>query len=308
MTPERKLTIAIILNGISFHKKIFYNKFLPALESHFDVTVFETKSKNDAISLTSRAVETCLYQVILAAGGDGTLHQVVNGLVRDREDQNNLPVIGSIPIGSGNDFAKTAGLASKPEQLIFLLKQFLPKKVDLGKIAYIDFDGQPGERYFINVADIGMGPEVVRRVNDSGRAFGSEVAYYKSIVSTFLGYEMMHVKATADHWSWEGKLRSLAVANGKYYGHGLCIAPDAKTDDDLFHVFICGKVSVFDFIRYSQTMKQGRHIRIPEVSYRETKSISFESTEPCLIEGDGEILGRLPASVILIKKKINFLM
>jgi YegS/Rv2252/BmrU family lipid kinase len=300
--------IAIILNGISFHKKIFFKKFLPVIQSQHDVTVFETVSKHDAISLTSKAVETYAYSVILAAGGDGTLHQVVNGLLRGREDQTQLPLIGVIPMGSGNDFATTAQLRADPHQLIALLANFKSEKVNVGKITYMDFQDQKQERYFINVADIGMGPEVVRRVNESGRAFGSAVAYYKSIVSTFLTYRPMMVSASTSDWNWEGKLRSLAVANGKYYGHGLCIAPDAVLADDLFNVFICGDVSVFDFIRYSETMKKGKHVRIPEISYRETTSIEFTSGHQCLIEGDGEILGKLPAKVELIKKTVNFLM
>jgi diacylglycerol kinase (ATP) len=305
---ERPFKIAIVLNGISFYKKIFYGKFLPAIQQHFSVDVFETKSKNDAISLTCKAVETYTYNVILAAGGDGTLHQVVNGVIRGRENEIPLPAVGVIPMGSGNDFAKTAGLTANPDQLVSLLKNFNPRKLDLGKINYTTFDGAMAERYFINVADIGMGPEVVKRVNDSGRTFGPAAAYYKSILATFLRYKPMPVRVATPEWSWKGKLRSLAVANGKYYGHGLCIAPDAKPDDGKFQVFICGNVSVFDFIRHSQTLKKGKHIRMDEISYREANSISFESDETCLIEGDGEILGTLPASVSMIATKIMFLM
>jgi diacylglycerol kinase (ATP) len=308
MTPHKKLNIAVILNGISFYKKTFYTKFLPALQQHFSITVFETKSKNDGISLASKAVETNSYQVILAAGGDGTLHQVVNGVLKGREDQNFIPVIGVIPMGSGNDFAKTAALTPKPEQLISLLQSFTPREVNIGKIIYTDFNNETSERYFINVADIGMGPVVVKGVNESGRIFGPAVAYYKSIITTFFKYRTMVVSATTQAWSWQGKVRSLAVANGKYYGHGLCIAPDAKPDDDLFHVFICGNVSVLDFIRYSETLKRGKHIRIPEISYRQTTDISFSSDAVCLIEGDGEILGKLPASVSLVNRRILFLM
>lgn len=308
MPSGKKKKIAIILNGLSFHKKNFYRKFLPALQQHFEVDIFETHSKNDAILLASKAVEKYVYDAILAAGGDGTLHQVMNGIVRSREKHSQLPALGVIPIGSGNDFAKTAGLKADPKQLVSLLNALKPKKINIGKITYTDFSEQTQERYFLNVADIGMGPEVVRRVNESGRAFGAAIAYYKSIIATFISYKPMMVKANTDAWIWEGKLRSLAVANGKFYGHGLCIAPDAEPEDDIFNVFICGNVSVFDFIRYSETMKRGKHVRIPEISYRETTSIKFASSEKCLIEGDGEILGKLPAEVSLLEKKIDFIM
>lgn len=309
MNPvAKKMSVAIVLNGISFYKKIFYKKFLPALELHHAITVFETHSKHDAILLSSKAVDTYAFDVILAAGGDGTLHQVVNGVIRGRENQSHLPKVGVIPMGSGNDFAKTAGLKQDVSQLLALLAHLRSQKVNLGKITYTDFTDQIRERYFINVADIGMGPEVVRRVTDSGRAFGSAVAYYKSIITTFLKYKPMVVHVASENWKWSGNLRSLAVANGKYYGHGLCIAPDAILTDDLFNVFICGGVSVLDFIRYSETMKRGKHVRIADIDYRETTAIDFTAEETCLIEGDGEILGKLPARVELIEKRIDFLM
>jgi diacylglycerol kinase (ATP) len=305
---ENDVRIAIILNGLSLFKKIFYKKFLPVLEKHYTIDVFETRTKNDATLLTSKAVETYRYKAILAAGGDGTVHQVVNGVIKGREDQGFLPPVGVIPMGSGNDFAKTAGLKTDPHQLLSILQRFSVRSINLGKITYVDFSDKESERYFVNVADIGMGPEVVRRVTESGRAFGSAMAYYKSIIATFLTYKPVEVSVKTASWEWRGKLRSLAVGNGKYYGHGLCITPDAILDDDMFNVFICGNVSVFDFIRYSQTLKRGGHVQHPEVSYRETTSIGFTSEKLCLIEGDGEILGKLPAKVELMKRKVDFLM
>jgi len=117
----------------------------------------------------------------------------------------------------------------------------------------------------------------------------------------------MNVKATADDWNWEGKVRTLAVANGRYYGNGLCIAPDAVMDDRLFSVFICGNVSVFDFIMQTGTLKKGRNVVIDNVWYKTATSIEFSSDDPCPVEGDGEILGWLPAKVRMIERQLNFL-
>jgi diacylglycerol kinase (ATP) len=181
----------------------------------------------------------------------------------------------------------------------------------VGKVNFTPFHSsglkRRDERYFINVADLGMGPVVVDKVLRSGRPFGHGLAYYKSILSTFVSYKPMLVKATSQDWSWEGKLRTLAVGNGKCYGHGLHIAPDALLDDRLFHVFICGRVSAFDFIRFTGTLKKGRHIRIPEVHYKVATSLELSSESFCMIEGDGEIFGTLPATVSLIEKRLDFL-
>ncbi|MEX2235004.1 MAG: diacylglycerol kinase family protein [Cyclobacteriaceae bacterium] len=304
-----KKNAIIVLNGISLKKKLFYHEYLPVISQLFNVEVHETLSRNDAKTLASRFTDKYV-DVILAAGGDGTLHQVVNGILRGREDEKNLPAISVIPIGSGNDFARGAGLKMNIENTAKILSAFEVRPVDVG---LVEFSLQPsgetekGSAYFINVADIGMGPEVVGKVLRSGRPFGSEVAYYKSILNTFLTYKPMVVKATTPQWRWEGKLRTMAVANGQYYGHGLCIAPDAVMDDRMFSVFICGNVSVFDFIMHTGTLKKGKPVIMDEVLYKTTTSIEFSSERPCSIEGDGEILGWLPAKVKMIERQLNFL-
>jgi YegS/Rv2252/BmrU family lipid kinase len=307
-SPGKK-NVVVILNGISLEKKFFYRSILPSLSTYANVEVFETLSKNDAVSLASKAADK-YPDLILAAGGDGTLNQVVNGVLRGREMELRLPVIGLIPIGSGNDFARTAGIKPGIESLISLITRFQPKKVDAGIVHFTPFEKSENKKthqYFVNVADIGMGPVVVDKVLKSGRPFGHAAAYYKSILSTFMSYRPMMVKIKTSEWSWEGKLRTLAVGNGKYYGHGLCIAPDAVMNDRIFNIFICGNVSVLDFIRFTGKLKKGRHIRIPEIHYKNATSLELSSDTPCMIEGDGEILGMLPARVEIIERQLDFL-
>lgn len=304
-----KRTAIVILNGISLKKKLFYHDYFPAISQIFDVEVHETLSQNDARLLASKFTER-YPDVILAAGGDGTLNQVVNGVLKDRESETKLPTLGLIPIGSGNDFARSAGMRINADHLLNLFSDYKPKAVDVGIIEYAikpDHDGEKACSYFVNVADIGMGPLVVEKVLSSGRPFGSEVAYLKSILNTFLTYKPMTVKAACPEWTWEGKVRTLAVANGKYYGHGLCIAPDAVMGDGKFSVFICGNVSALDFIMHMGALKRGKKIQLDEVTYKEATSLELTSERPCPIEGDGEILGWLPARVRIIKKQLNFL-
>ncbi|MEO5602904.1 MAG: diacylglycerol kinase family protein [Cyclobacteriaceae bacterium] len=305
---EAKKNAIVILNGISLKKKIFYHEYLPVISQFFTVEVHETLSKNDAIALASKFADKNV-DLILAAGGDGTLNQVVNGILRRRENESKFPVVGVIPIGSGNDFSRGSGMKISIDQNLKILSAFKPKKIDVGHIEFSLMPGgaEKGSTYFINVADIGMGPEVVGKVLSSGRPFGSEVAYYKSILDTFLTYKPMVVKATTKEWEWEGKIRTLAIANGKYYGHGLCIAPDALIDDRLFSVFICGNVSVLDFIRHTGTLKKNKHINMDKVWYKTTQAIEIQSENPCPIEGDGEILGWLPAKVSLSDRQLEFL-
>ena len=204
------MKIAIILNGISLEKQIFYKKFLPELSSLFSVEVFETLTSNDAVSLASKAVDK-RFDIILAAGGDGTLHQVLNGMLNGRENYTNLPMLGTIPVGTGNDFARSIQIKKKVDQLIVLLQNPKPKQIDIGKVQYTTKANKTEERYFINVVDLGMGPEVVKKVMASGRMFGAGLSYYFSILSTFLHYKVMLVHAKADDWEWHGKLQFRAI-------------------------------------------------------------------------------------------------
>ncbi|HEY0652337.1 MAG TPA: diacylglycerol kinase family protein [Chryseosolibacter sp.] len=303
----KRKSVVVILNGISLRRKTFYKTFLPVLSAIADVEVKETLTKNDAVSLASKACDHYV-DAILAAGGDGTLNQVVNGVLAGRETASKLPAIGLIPLGSGNDFARTAQVRSDPRQIQSLLERFAPKKIDVGVIQFTSSQLHKTEtRYFVNMADMGMGPIVVDKVLKSGRALGHAAAYYKSIIATFFQYKLVEVEAIASDWKWSGKLRTLGVGNGKYYGHGMGITPDAILDDRMFHVFICGNVSVFDFIRYTGHLKKGKHINLPEIHYKTATEIVFTSEKQCLIEGDGEIFGQLPAKVSLLNRQLDFL-
>jgi diacylglycerol kinase (ATP) len=289
-----KKNIVVILNGISLRKKLFYKTFLPSLSEIANIQVKETLTKNDAVLLASKAADQ-FVDAVLAAGGDGTLNQVVNGILTGRETATKLPVIGLIPLGSGNDFARSAAIKTNVSQIVSLIQNFHPRKIDVGKIHFTTFQSaQTESRYFVNMADIGMGPVVVDKVLKSGRPFGHAVAYYKSILATFMQYKPMVVEVKSSDWTWKGKLRTLGVGNGTCYGHGMAITPDAVLDDRMFHVFICGNVSVFDFVRYTGHLKKGKHIHIPEIHYKTTTEISFTAEKECLIEGDGEISESYP--------------
>lgn len=306
------MKVAIILNGISLRKDRFYKKILPLLRDVCNPDVFETQSRNDAVQLAAKAVAR-RYDYVLAAGGDGTIHQVVNGMLRDYQPPMKLPVLGIIPLGGGNDFARTLGVSAEPKSLARALRQRQTTTIDVGEVHY--HSRPPGKtdektrqkRYFVNVADVGMGPEVVRKVMASGRALGPAVAYYQSILSTFFTYKPVELSAVADRWQWRRPMRTFAVANGRYYGNGLCIAPDARPDDGEFDVFACGNVSVLDFILKSIPLKRGKKISHPEITYLKATSVELTSEENLIIEADGEILGELPARITFAGIRISVL-
>jgi diacylglycerol kinase (ATP) len=300
------LKIAIILNGISLKKKFFYNKILPKLSSSYSVTVFETQSNKDAIALAAAAVQSKV-DVILAAGGDGTLNQVLNGMLNSDAGDKSLPKLGVIPLGSGNDFARTIHVRADIKHILDLLQKGSFITCDVGSISCKDHEAKNIKSYFINVTDAGMGPEVLKRVIKASRFFGSGVAYYKSIIATFFSYKPVDVYVKSDTWNWQGKLRTLAIANGKCFAHGMYIAPDAKPNDGIFSTFLAGRVSVAEFIWHSEKLKRAKKIKHPQVEYNQAKCIEITSSSICAIEADGEWVGYLPATVEIVPARIRVL-
>ncbi len=302
------MKIAIILNGISRKKRNVRGNILPLLQEKFSVELFETKSKDDAFTLAAHAV-TKKFDLILAAGGDGTLHQVVNGILSKNEAAAHLPILGLLPIGTGNDFARSMGLKMNIPSLITSISKNQTREVNIGRVHFTNSKNHSEIQtcYFINVADVGMGSDVVKRISNQRKFLGIPYSYFLAILKTFFHYKLVQIKVVTPDWTWQGEARAIAVANGNYFGQGLCIAPDAKPDDGIFSTFICAKVSVLDFILYSIPLKQGKKVIHKEVQYGTCQQMELKSDGPCGIEADGEYLGVLPAKIEMVKTTVKFL-
>ena len=296
--------VAIVLNGISRKKEKFYRDFYPALARKFVLKVFETLRGGHAAELAAHAVGQG-FEFIIAAGGDGTLNQVINGV--QLSNPNSETVFGLIPLGTGNDFARTCGLSADALRLVNLIEGNRPLPVDLGKITCLDQEGGKLTRYFINACSVGMGPEAVNRLAKSNRALGPTLTYWKAITATFLAHRPQEIHCKTPSWEWQGKIRVLAVANGRSFGNSLYIAPDALVDDGLLDVFIAGALPLWKFLLYQQAMKAKKKIQDRLIMYNQSARIELDSTERCAIEAEGELAGFLPAEINVIGKTIRFL-
>ncbi len=299
------MKIAIIINGISRKKGKFYKHILPSLQQRFNVEVFETQFPSHAISLSNEAVAKG-FEVILSAGGDGTLNQVVNGMLKSSAPDK-LPVLGIIPLGSGNDFAGMMGISGHPSQLIKLLEEKQPKSVDVGKISCLDQEGVSVEKYFINVCSLGMGPATVHRLERLPRWMGTSFRYYASVLNTFLTHPTEKFELHTPHWNWKGSARVVAIANGKSFGNKIYIAPEALPDDGIFSTFIATDMSLVKFLHVLLTVKMKKIVPDTRVIYSTATNITLTSPDPAWIETEGELAGLLPARVEMQKGKIWFL-
>lgn len=263
-----------------------------------------TQRKKHAIELARHATEKgCDYMV--AVGGDGTLNEVINGVLQSNIPTNEYPTIGLLPFGSANDFARTAGISNSIEELIASIQSNTSKNIDLGRII---IQQTRETRYFINIAGVGLGAEVAQNLEQSSSVLGPGFNYFKHIIKGFLSYAKKEVSCTSSTWQWKGKLLQMTVANGRYFGNAICIAPDARITDGLFQVSIFGDLSIWDYLKNYGNLIKGVKINLPQVCYHNAREVLIQSNDSCSIEADGEYVGLAPAVIEVMPKAISFLM
>lgn len=275
-----------------------------------EVAVWPTQFAGHAVDL---AYEACgQFDFLIAVGGDGTLNEVVNGCMqaKARGSQRDIPILGILPHGTANDFVKSLALKGSPEELVALVRNESHKKVDVGKIDYCGKNGQRESRYFINIADIGIGAKVVQAVNASHKLFGANLTFLIAIVKTFLTFKAYPMRVKSEQgFDWRGEALLLAVGNGRYYGSGLCIVPHGKMGNGLFGVTLMGAMSVLDFVLRFSELKKQQKINHAKVSYHEARVIEVQSESlRCAVEVDGEFLGHAPIRIEMLPAQLSMLM
>ena len=220
-------------------------------------------------------------EVVVAVGGDGTVHYVVNYLMASQSDA----ALGLLPLGSGCDFARNFDL----DDPLDVLARGERKLIDLGEI-----ESAGSKMWFANVADAGLGAEVTRQMANGSRN------YLLSTLKGLVGYKNVGVSLVADDVEvYSGPLKCLVIANGKYFGDGMGIAPDAVLDDGLLQYVIIGDISrVVAAIKLQQTYKCTR-IRHRHVHYGCARELQLRVSSTLGFEADGELMAQMPAGEVL---------
>lgn len=299
--------ISFIINGLLRNINSRTKEIELLLSKDFDISFHISQKSSGSISLSQKAVEEGT-DYIVGVGGDGTLNEVINGvMLTDKSKRQNVKV-GLLPTGSGNDFAKSMNLDSEVSSLKRLIENESSVSIDIGKIECKDTEGNDTIRYFNNIADVGLGGEVVVKVNKSSKLFSPTLRYFKSSVEAFFTYKKKKVRFTSPHFSWEGAVLILCLANASYFGSGLGIAPHAEVDDGKIAVVIAGEISLFDYLKNLSRVRNKEIINHPGIIYQEVESCTIEPIEDnLLIETDGELAGNLPLRMSVLNKEIEFL-
>ena len=256
-----------------------------------------TEGPDHAVELARQAVaDGC--RLIVAVGGDGTIHEVVNGLVIEDEIPQGV-ALGAICCGTGSDFARTVGLVREPLAAARRVVHGSDRRIDLG-VVHCWREGQEIVEYFPNAAGLGFDGEVADRVNRKSKAGGGTIPYLISLVTTLITYENKPVVVTLDDRRLEQRANAVVVANGRYFGGGMHIAPDATPDDGLFDVVIIGDTTKLELLLQVPRVYRGTHLTHPKVDAYRSSTVRVESEKRVILQADGEYVGEAPATFRLL--------
>jgi diacylglycerol kinase (ATP) len=272
------------------------------LRAHFGAfSVAFTKAPGHAIELSQQAAESG-RQLIIACGGDGTINEVANGILNSGQDAE----LGILPSGTGGDFRRSLGIPRSIREAADSLRTGQTRSIDAGKVSFTDHHGDPASRYFLNVSSVGIAAEVVKRVKSTksldwlpAGSLRGRANFAISALQELLDREPIILRVRFD----EDEIHTVqtiafCVANARFFGGGMKIAPDAKLNDGLLDVVNIGDIGTVRILANAYSIYRGTHDRLPEVKGRRARKIEIDVADKfgtADIEVDGELLGKLPA-------------
>jgi len=248
-----------------------------------------TRRPGHASELASRAARQGV-KVVGVMGGDGTVGEVINGLVSSKT------ILGIIGIGTGNDVARSLGLPlNNPRRSLEVLLEGRVKNIDLG---------EAGGRYFVSVLGIGFPAEVAAEANRISRFKGS-IVFFLAMYKSLLRMKPVWLELKYDGNEIEGYFTSLVVQNTPFTGGGLLIAPEAKLDDGLFDVVTVGEIRKIDLMINLPKLYRGNHLKHPRFSLVRCKSLEVRSQEKLPTMFDGDAFGSTPLEIKMRKQALR---
>jgi len=225
--------------------------------------------------------------LLVVVGGDGTVNEVVNGVADGTGTE-----VAMLPAGTGQDFARTHGIPSRFDDAVRVALEGATRTIDLGRVECAGGTS----RYFANFGSVGMSGAVARRANAMTKALGGRLTFYYALTVEFLAWRNTQVSVDLDGGvRREGPLHDVIVANGRYHGGGMKLAPDARQDDGLFDVILIGDVTKLDFATTSPKLYSGRYLSHPKVELLQSSTAAIDAARPLPLEVDGEPIGTTPA-------------
>ncbi len=268
---------------------------------------FMTTAPGEATQFARLAVSEGA-KCVVCVGGDGTLNEVINGLISEEGPTNPEVQLGFIPNGTGCDFRRTLRIPKNPEDALKVIKGGRTRPIDLGRLHYTNHDGESRTRYFHNLTSFGLGGEVDERVNKSGKKLGGFLSFIIATLVSLVLYEKKRIRLKVDdHFDEEVPVLNVAVANGQYHGGGMWVAPDADPSDGLFHVTVIGELSFPEVFYYLPKLYNGKILQVKRVRSLTGKKVEAFSEGRVLLDVDGEQPGCLPVKIEILPSAMRIL-
>ncbi len=281
------------------------------LQRAFPFEDVATRGVGDATQLTREALSSGAERIV-AIGGDGTVNEVVNGFFVNGQPIAPEATFAIVPFGTGGDFRKTLGIPNDVQEAAKVIAMGKRRKIDLGKLTFVATTGESAGgqavRMFANITSFGLSGVVDRLVNESKKRLGGKMAFaWASIKATFQ-YTNQRVQLVFDGTDRvETTIYNVAVANGRYFGGGMKVAPNAELDDGAFDVVAFGDMGLGEAIKLSRKIYDGAHLSMDKVTSRRARVVYAEPIDPngvVELDVDGEAPGTLPAQFEIVPRAL----
>ena len=258
-----------------------------------------TKGPGDAWSIASEASN---YERVISVGGDGTLNEIVNGLIKNGKP---VPVVGIIGVGTGNDLMKTLKTPTQYEETVKIAVGENYVLSDVLEVEYSGFDGVRKTRFAVNIVGMGLDAATARRLNSYKRKSRGKAGYIRAFFVEFIKSRKFHMRIENDGTTHNGKYFIIAAGNGEYFGGGMRVCPGAVIDDGVMKVVEVGCRGKLHLLMNFPKIFSGTHLSVDGVDAFDSKSIYVESPSPVPIEMDGEVVGTLPIRISVREKRLR---
>lgn len=253
-------------------------------------------------------------KLIIACGGDGTVNEVANGILLSGRDAE----LGLLPSGTGGDFRKTLRVPRRARDAAEILRTGRSRHIDVGRVTFTTAAGAQESRYFLGVASLGMTADVIQRVKEGGsdwlpvkgpKWLSGRISFGVSMLQTALKTEATQVVVQVDEQP-EQRLTvvALCIANARYFGGGMKIAPEAKLNDGKFDVVSIGDLGPLKIFTNAPRLYFGAHLGMQDVGHTQAMKLTVRPAvkgEPIAIEVDGELPGQLPATFQIVPRALR---
>lgn len=269
--------------------------------------VFQTTAPGQMTELVRNAIHAGAERIVVV-GGDGSVNEAVNGFF-----ENNQPIGANValavwPVGTGCDFVRSIGLSgvSPPKGFAGATE----RRIDVGKAIFTNRKGLTESRYFLNIGSAGSTGLVAHKVNKTSKLLGGRLSFFIGTLRGLLAYRNQRVRLKIDdQFDEEVVINAIAVANGRYFGGGMMVAPHALHDDGALDIIVVGDINVLTFLRDAPRLYRGKHLTQPYIrSFRgSVVEVTPLCETPVLLELDGEQLGTLPVRYEILPQALRLL-